>query len=106
MEGARNRESSVATAALMGRRGKDTICEEEHDVGAGLVQSQRRKATPSLHATNTPPWPSQARQPLLTWREAPRVFTSIQRPPAQTSSAEGDSTNLVRPQHRCELCEG
>ncbi len=96
MEGDRNRLLPVTTAEVKGRRGRVSSCTEEQDVGEALPQSQRRKATPPLQATNTPSWPSRvpshARQPLLTASEAPRVLTSIHRPEAHRKRAEGERT--------------
>jgi hypothetical protein len=54
VEGDRNREPPEATAEVKGRRGNASSCVEEQDVGAALLQSQRRKATPLPQATNTP----------------------------------------------------
>jgi hypothetical protein len=99
VEGDRNRELPEAMAEVKGRRGKVSSCVEEQDVGAALLQSQSRKATPLPQATNTPSWssraPSHARHPLLTVREAPRVLTSIHRPEAHRSRAEDESAATV-----------
>ena len=99
VEGERNRELPEATAEVSGRRGRVKSCVEEQDEGAALLQSQRRKATPLPQATNTPAWPSrdpsQARQPGLRVREAPRALTSTQRPEAQRSREVGESTATV-----------
>lgn len=99
MEGDRNRELPEAMAEVKGRRGRASSYVEEQDVGAALLQSQSKKATPLPQATNTPSWPSRspshARHPPLTVREAPRVLTSIHRPEAYRIRAEDESAATV-----------